>query len=175
MAICLDGPSGVVAPPLVSGCETSLRVRLGIRSVWMMVWGGEEAAVVVAASVEVSCSPSNCVDRLFDLSRLTWLTVNRLAAGDSVPVKADADLLSRYPSGKPREGRHTAEASLRGTDLSLPRSSSSRGISSPEKLRLISPGVCHLVEDNLVLFPSSRVPLRVISVLERPRDLDLDP
>ena len=66
-----EGPSGVVAPPLVSGCETSLRVRLGIRSVWAIVWGGEEAAVVVAASVEVSCSPSNCVDRLFDLSRLT--------------------------------------------------------------------------------------------------------
>jgi len=99
--MCLDGPSGVVAPPLVSGCETSLRVRLGIRSVWMMVWGGEEAALVVAASVDVSCSPSNCVDRLFDLSRLTWLTVKRLAAGDSVPVNADADLLSRYSSAKP--------------------------------------------------------------------------
>jgi len=70
----------------------------------MMVWGGEEAALVVAASVDVSCSPSNCVDRLFDLSRLTWLTVKRLAAGDSVPVNADADLLSRYSSAKPGGG-----------------------------------------------------------------------
>jgi hypothetical protein len=100
----LDGPSGVVAPPLVSGCETSLRVRLGIRSVWTIVWGGDEAAVVVAASVEVSCSPSNCVDRLFDLSRLTWLTVNRLTAGDSVPVNADADLFSRYSLAKSTKG-----------------------------------------------------------------------
>jgi hypothetical protein len=131
--------------------------------------------VVVAASVEVSCSPSNWVDRLFDLSRLTWLTVNRLTAGDSVPVNADADLFSRYPSVKSTKGGHTAEASFKGTDLSLPKSSSSSGISSPEKLRLISPGVCHLVEDILVLFPSSPVLLRVISVLERPRDLDLDP
>jgi hypothetical protein len=171
----LDGPSGVVAPPLVSGCETSLRVRLGIRSVWTIVWGGDEAAVIVAASVEVSCSPSNWVDRLFDLSRLTWLTVNRLTAGDSVPVNADADLFSRYLSAKSTEREPTADASFKGTDLSLPKSSSSSGISSPEKLRLISPGVCHLVEDILVLFPSSRVPLRVISVLERPRDLDLDP
>jgi len=131
--------------------------------------------VVVAASVEVSCSPPNCVDRLFDLSRLTWLTVKRFTAGDSVPVNAEVDLFSRYPSAKPTKGGHTAEASLSGTDISLPISSSSSGISSPEKLRLISPGVCHLVEDILVLFPSSRVPLRVISVLERPRDLDLDP
>jgi hypothetical protein len=78
--------------------------------------------VVVAASVEVSCSPSNCVERLFDLSRLTWLTVNRLTAGDSVPVNADADLFSRYPSAKSTKEEHTAEASFKGTDLSLPKS-----------------------------------------------------
>jgi len=55
MAIRLEGPSGVVASPLVSGCETSLRVRLGIRSVGAIVASGVgDPAGVVAASVDVA-------------------------------------------------------------------------------------------------------------------------
>jgi hypothetical protein len=70
--------------------------------------------------------------------------------------------------------RLTAEASFRGTDFSLPRSSSSCSISSPEKLRLISPGVCHLELETFVLFPNSRVPLLITSVLvDLPTERDI--
>jgi hypothetical protein len=107
IAIRLDGPSGVVAPPLVSGCETSLRVRLGILSVMAGggVLRGESDLVDVGSSAEVSCnseavssSASSCdgplVTRLRGLSRLTWLTDSLLTIGESDrPVNAERFIL----------------------------------------------------------------------------------
>lgn len=110
IATRLEGPSGVVAPPLVSGCETSLRVRLGIRSVTGGSGCDDNSVVVATASADVSCNSSatSCrackcdgplVDRLFGLSKLTWLTVNRLTTGESDrPVIPVDDLFSRYLS-----------------------------------------------------------------------------
>jgi len=67
----------------------------------------------------------------------------------------------------------TRDRSLSGTDSSAPRSSvtlsscssSSTGISSPEKLRLISPGVCHLSFPVRLLLSSLPVALSVLSCL----------